>query len=290
MKKTTAILLAACLLLALVGCEAPTETKYFLTETLMEYGEGQSQRTVNHYTEDWTTSGYSVYLNGELDSETTIELDEHGYALRATQTRSGVTTVQEYKNTYDENGRRTRSETWNDGTLAYATDYTYEDGHLASQRQVTATAGGDRIAEIRFTEDGKVLSQKNIDPEGNESGIDFTYNEDGNVILGVNYYMGDGKPCHTDTVTEYDDQGRQIKSTVTDYDSEENVTRSYYTLYTYDGSTEIAEVYQDEELSSRTVRTYDEAGNLISAETTSYPGEGVMRLTYTYQAVQVPVK
>lgn len=291
MKKTIAILLAVCLLM-LAGCDtAPkTETRYFLTETLMEYGDGQSQRTVNHYTEDWVTSGYSLYRNGELAAETTIELDDHGYPLRATQTVGEASAVQEYKNTYDADGNRTRTEVWNDGVLAYTTDYTYENGHLAAQRQVTATANGERVVEITFNGDGKILSQKNIDQEGNAYGVDYTYNEDGDVILGVNYYLGDGLPCHTDTVTEYDDQGRKSKETVTDYDAEENIRESYYTLYTYDGLTETGETYRDGEIVSRAVVTYDENGNKQTMETTTWPGESVIRFAYTYAAAEVPVK
>lgn len=290
MKRFVAIILTAFIMLAMTGCasESETETKYFLTEAVYEFAEDYVQKTVYHFDDEWTATGYTTYTNGEVEQEVTYTRDENGNLTMTMVSGEQTNTV---RNVYtkDADGKVVKLEMYQDDTLYSTTDYTYDaDGNYATQTQTNAMTG--MVLKITYTADGKILSQDTTGQDGLQSGAEYTYDENGNEIKMVNYYIANGQPATTEKITEYGPDGKRTKVTTTDYNHEGNVTRSYYTEYTYDGNVETSQIVQDGEVTPKTVATYDDAGNTLMTEHHSPSSDHVTRFTYTYEAVEVPVE
>ena len=296
MKKLTAILLALVFLLTLTGCEtAPeTEVKYILLEMTLEMSQDYTVKYVYQYDENWNQTHITTYINGELENETTYEIDpENGDILKLVTTSLDGSKVEiEYKNTYDEKGNLTLQQQYSDGVLAIYTEYTYDaEGDLLSMTQKNPSNASTSI--LTYDGDGHILRTENImeavgERAASHAWVENTYDENGNQIKSVNYY-NNGEDCKT-TVTEYDSQGRKVKSTTTDTYSGAEVLDEVRE-YTYDGNTETERAYDaDGNLTLTGTRTYDDAGNLLVSESRSETTNSVTRTTYTWQKVELPVK
>lgn len=286
MKQLFAIMLALVLVLACVGCTGETEPKYVMTESVYEFAD-QVQRTVYHFDENGTSTGYTVYTNDEVTQEVTMELDEQGNICKVTGVSGGVTSVEEYVNTYDEKGNLVKQETYADGTLTRTQETVYDaEGNRASLTQTTVTAMGEYINTITFNTDGKMLRMVNISPDGSESGGDYTYDESGRKVKFVNYYLADGQRVTTETTTEYNSDGTVYREIIVDYDAQGNAVDGYETRYSYDGNTTTSQNYRDGVAEgAKTVVTTDDVGNTLSQEFIYENGE-VTRFSYSWRKVE----
>lgn len=290
MKKLSCVVISAAMLLLLYGCGGPkTETKYILTETEYEFAPDQIHKTVYHFDENWQETGQTEYINGELNAETTISIDENGDQV-LTIVSGGITNTVRNAATLNEDGTVAKVEMYQNDQLYSATEFDYdEQGNRVYQCQTNAMVG--MVNEIWFTADGKMLSTKNTSPDGSVSGADYSYNEDGLQTGYVNYYTADGQPAQTHVAMEYNSEGKEIRETTTEYDADGNVTRSYYNETTYEGNQAFSKSYDEYgQVSLEVVTTYDDAGNITLQESGS-PGSGnVVRMRYTWVAVEVPVE
>lgn len=290
MKKTLCIALVLAAMLGIAGCAgAKTETKYFLTETEYEFAPDQIHKTVYHFDENWKETGQTEYVNGELNSETTISYDENGDQIYTIVTGDMTNTIRN-ASTLNEDGTVAKLEVFQDDQLYTSTEYDYDEaGNRVYQCQTNAMV--NMVSEIWFTPEGKILSTKNTGPDGTVSGADYTYDENGLQTGYVNYYTANGLPAETKVVMEYNADGKETRRTTTEYDSEGNVTRSYYTETTYEGNQQFTKSYDENgQVGYEVVTTYDEAGNKIMQESRNPGSDDVVRMTYTWVAVEVPVE
>jgi len=294
MKKLFAILSALILVIGLTACsQTPkTEVKYLPLEVTHEMAPDYIVKYVYHYNEDWVQTGITTYINGELESETTYELDlEHNQITKMITTApDGATAEIEYQNTFDEKGNLILQEQYAEGILVTVNEYTYDkDGNRLSQALKNPSNSSTNI--LTWDANGNLLRTESIidavgERPASHSWKDYTYDENGKEIKSVNYY-NNGDDCMT-AITEYDTQGRKVKQTSTntlDGLESPNSVREY----TYDGNTVTETAYEaDGKVGFTATSTYDDAGNLLSSETvTEY---SINRSTYTYQKVEVPVK
>lgn len=294
MKKVLIIALVTLLLLSLTACEqAPKiETKYLITEVVHEMSEDYVLKYVYHYDENWVQTGITTYLNGELNQELTYELDlENNQILKTIMTApDGATAEIEYKNTLDDQGNLIIQEQYAEGTLVLRNTYTYdESGNRLSQTQENPSNSTTSI--ITYDANGNILRTESIvdaigERPASHAWMDYTYDENGNEIKSENYY-NNGDDVRT-TVTEYDSQGRKVKSTATDsYSGADTIIETRE--YSYEGNTETETVYDENGTLVLTgIRIYDDAGNLLSSETISE--YSTQRSTYTYEKVELPVE
>ena len=90
--------------------------------------------------------------------------------------------------------------------------------------------------------------------------------------------------------TEYDSEGRKIKSTASDSYSGKEVLDEIRE-FTYEGNTETETVYDaDGTLTLTATRTYDDDGNLLVSESCAAGSDRPQRSTYTYQKVERPAQ
>lgn len=299
MKKWISITLTLLIVFSLTACsqaqEHKTETKYLPLEVVHEMAPDYVLKYVYHYDENWVQTGVTSYINDELDQELTYELDlEHNQILKITAVSGGITSVTEYKNTYDDKGNLICQESFTDGIAGSVIEYTYDaDGKRTSQTTTTDhPTMGLWINEVTFDTNGNILTMRST-MEGTESYpgsgtfVTYTYDEHGNQIESVQtgYTNDPGAVAGAGrTVSEVMD-GKITKTT--SYDPEGNVTETRE--FTWDGNVQTEKVYSsDGNLTLTGTRTYDDAGNLLISETVSE--YSTSRSTYTYQAVELPVE
>lgn len=298
MKKLTAVILALVILLALTACaqesEPETEILYLCTEVVHEITPDHILKTVYHFDKNWSSLGYTSYMNDQLDQEVTYKYDEQGNTIRMTAVSGGITSVVEYKNTYDENGNLIYRETFNDGVAGSVDEFTYdEEGNRISQTSTNNhPTMGLWISAFTFDADGNMLSMSNTvegtaEYPGHGTFVTYKYDEYGNQIESVQtgYTNDPGAVAGAgSTVSEVKD-GKITKTT--SYDPEGNVTE--IREFTWDGNVQTESVYDPNGTLALTgTRTYDDAGNLLVSETvTEY---STQRSTYTYQKVERPAE
>lgn len=299
MKKLITITLSLLMVLSLAACsqaqEPKTETRYLPLEVVHEMAPDYVLKYVYHYNENWVQTGVTSHINGELDRELTYELDpEHNQILKMTAVSGGITSVTEYKNTYDEKGNLIKQESIVDGVAGSVIEYTYDaDGNRLSQTTTTEhPTTGLWINEVTFDAKGNMLTMSSTmggteSYPGSGTFVTYTYDEYGNQIESVQtgYTNDPGAVAGAGrTVSEVAD-GKITKTT--SYDPVGNVTE--YREFTWKGSVQTEKVYNpDGTLVLTGIRTYDDAGNLLSSETISeYSSQ---RSTYTYEKVELPVE
>ena len=296
MKKLTVALLSLLLIFSLAACETQPEAeiRFVPLEATHEMAPDYVLKYVYHYDENWTQTGMTTYMNGELSQKTSYELDpESKQILKMTATApDGATAEIEYRHTYDENGNVILTQQYAEGILATTTEYTYDpDGNRLSQTQKNPSNG--TTSTITFDSDGNILRSETVSEArgvrpASHSWVEYTYDGSGNQIKAENYYNnGDG--CVT-TITEYDSQGRKVKSTATDsFRGTPNLDETRE--YTWEGNTETEKVYSgDGTLQLTGTKTYDEYGNLLVSESVSALTGSVSRSTTTWQKIEVPGK
>lgn len=289
MKKSLCAIMILAAMLGIAGCGTKTETKYFLTETVYEFAPDMVNKTVYHYDENWKETGYTEYVNDEVNREVTYSYDEAGNQTMNIVSGDQTGTVR-YASAMNEDGTVAKLEMYQDEVLYSTTEYTYDEaGNLSYQCQTNALFG--MVSEIWFTADGKILSTQNTGSDGSVSGADYTYDENGLQTGYVNYYTADGLPATTEVAREYNEEGKLVRETTTEYDSDGNVTRSYHSETTYEGNQEFTTSYQEDgQIAIEVTKTYDEAGNLICQESQSAGMDYVVRMTYTWEAVELPAE
>lgn len=298
MKKLSAMILALVMLQTLSACtqkqETETEVRYLPLEVTHDFSDDYVRKYVYHYDENWVQTGITTYLNGELESETTYELDlENNQILKMINTApDGATAEIEYKNSYDAKGNLILQEQYAEGVLVTTNEFTYDkDGNRLSQAITNHSSGYTSI--ITYDADGNMLRTESImeaigDRPASHAWVDYTYDENGNQIKTVNYH-NDGESYRT-TVTEYDSQGRKVKSTASDSYSGEEVLDEIRE-FTYEDNTETEKVYDaDGNLQLTGTKTYDDDGNLLISETLAAGSDRPQRSTYIYQKIETPEK
>lgn len=286
-KKFLALVLAAVLVLALTACASEPEQRYILTEfeTTVHFND-TVQKTVFHYDENWTQTGATVYVNGEVSQEMTYELDENGSLKSITYTTGEQTIVEEYANTYDDDGNLIRQETWQDGELTATMDRTYDaDDKLASSVQTNLTYPGGITYETVYNPDGTTASMRVTSADTGTSLTEYTYDEDGNEIRSVT--TNEAGVIVSETNSSYNSDGKITVSVDTYYSDEGEPQETSAVEYTWDGNIRTTHIPGDPD--NYSVIEYDEAGNMIRSEIWS--GSELMTTQIcTYVPVEIPAE
>lgn len=282
MKRLTAMLL--CLML-LCGCSPKTE--YFLSESVYDDGDGTPQRATYEYDEAGrlsaqTTGDEDYYGMGPLYERIEFEYDDHGQLLRELiHDETGCYRVREYVNSYDAAGRLTKAESFTDGELFETWQHSYdEQGNLTRTEFIHRSPySTDTIVET-FDESGNVLRNETTvvlwsAAELNESerapAITEYFYEDG-LLIGSESDEG------SQDVYTYDRKGRLTRL---ERFRDEALCCCWEYTYTADTETEI-QYEPDGTMTTKQVRTYDKAGNLIKEEQFNSKGELSGTATHSY--------
>ena len=193
------------------------------------------------------------YSNGEEVSRTTVENDEHGEVVRQVAVSSGVTTITESENTYDEAGN-----------LISKVDTVSVDGTVTDIREYTYAPGG-RLQEALFTTQGD---------NGYTTGNRYEYDENGRQTAEI-YLSADGSEARKET--EYNESGDPIRSVTTNSDGVVTVETDY--IYLEDGSIKTVSGQ------GWNLNTYDGQGNPLCSEAYTSDGTLMQRISYTYITV-----
>ncbi len=284
MKKILAYVLAACLLLTLAACdtEPKTETRYVMATQIYEMPEdGIRRETVFHYTAEGKIESMVVTENGEEVGRVEYVMNEEGMVWKQITTEGGTTSTTEYAYTLDDAGNPIRTEQTVDGAPYSVNEYTYDaDGNLATGKTTNALMG--MTSTITYTPSGDILKQESDYGEGRVFSTEFTYDDEGKLLLSVTNDAGGRR----ETRYEYDSQGREIKST--EYLADGTVNQ--YSESSYDGLTETKRNYKgDGTPLAWAVTTRDEHGNTLVQEHYYQEDELMFRQSYTWLAVEVTV-
>lgn len=281
------IMLTLCLLL-LAGCAAPavydgpTESAWVLTEHATTF---YNPATIKLQTMVWNYS-----------------YDGFGNAVR-TQTYTDGEPETEMVQTYDSRSNMTREVTrqqfWFFSYPVSRTDYTYDE----QDRILTITyrSGlGVKTGSVTYTYDDEAGTVTEESPT--ETRTQYL-GENGEVLRIVT--LSNGK--EVETVYEYDELGRDIRSTRYDngvlttiyetrYDDQGRVLEStarspegeilWQTIYLYEGNT----VTTRDESGNWSLETLRPDGQVETQENYGPDGKLLSRSEYTYQEIQVPAK
>ncbi len=285
MKRYLVLLLALVLLSGCTTAPQPTEPpkpQYVMTEANYQFPNGNSMRMVYHLDEQWRVCGYTTYRNGATEGETTsYTFDEHGYTILET-TVSGTETHEAFTvNTYDDEGRRIRAE-----QDRVTMDYTYEDGHLATLTQVQdLDINGVFTTVTHYNANGDITFSETTGNDGSvPSSVTQTFDENGRLLKTVQVQYGTDR---TETVPEYDDQGRIVKSTQTYSNAEGEAYMTLVNTYTYsdDGLVCTKITTEGDRETAYQVTTCDQVGNVLKDEFGRADTEGYYYNTFTYLEV-----
>lgn len=270
--------------------ESMAEVKYIPLEITHELGQNYLLKYVYRYNESWVQTGVTTYLNGEFDSETVYELDpQTDQIVKLTSTGAdGEVVEMDHKNTYDDQGNLISQDVYSEDILDSHITFTYdENGNRLSQKAQNYSTG--TVYTTTYDASGNILRNEiKMDARGNipasHSWTEYTYDENGNEIKAVTCY--DTAEDNTTVLTEYDAQGRKLRSTSTKTSGGES-TLTETREFTYGDNKETETVFDGNgNLLMTVTRTYDDAGNLLSSETVS--DHSTNRTTYTYQKVELP--
>lgn len=284
MKKILSLLLAAVMLLSLAACSQQTETRYILTGFATTMVDGTVQKTVHHYTDDWTMTGSTVYRNDEVEMEIAYELNDRGDVATITYTMGDLVQVEEYVSVYDDNGNITRTDIYTDGekTASSTTQRTYdENGVLTSTTQTTAT----NIMEYTYNPDGTTAKMVwTILDLGVTQTTEYTYDDQGNEIRTATF--NEAGVLVNETNSSYDEEGHILVSVDTRYNDDGTPAETSAAEYTWDGLVKTTHSINSD---SWAVTEYDESGNMIRHEI--YSGDRLMtRQVMNYIKIQVPAE
>ncbi len=263
MKKLTAALLVLCMALTLAACDllpGKTETIYVNTRTVRNVYD---QEIVTDYT--YSQKGVmltsTMYFNGNLYQKLSRRTSG-GVAYITVEDGDGNSSVQTNTTTYDDNGNVTMVETGYNGNTVSSTTYTYDEaGLMLTATTVTSTTTTATV---------------------------YTYDDRGNMASATVTVTGDTE-SYKQTTYAYDDRDYVTLEQIWD---EEGVLQSYleYT-YTEDDSGRTVTHFNGDGTATGEVDvyTYDEHGNVLT-QTTTLDGEVAQTITYTYEALAVPVE
>lgn len=286
-KKLSALALAAVLVLSFSACSPAPEPQYILTEFETTMYTGDVHKTIFHFDENWVQTGATVYVNGEVTQELVYELDEQGSLESITCTMDGETILEDYVNTYDDDGNLIRQETWQDGVLTATMDYTYDaNGSRTSSVQNSLTyPGGGITYETVYNPDGTTASMKVTTADAGTSLTEYLYDENGNEIRSVT--TNESGVVLSETNSSYNDDGKITVSVDTYYNDDGTPRETSSAEYTWEGNIRTTHVSGDPD--SYSVIEYDEAGNMIRSEIYS-GGKLMTSQSCTYVQVEVPAK
>lgn len=293
-KKILSAILAALMLLTMTACNqggetegtgeaganADTGTRYFPTEFIYEIvTTGQEQKAEYTYDEDWNLIRLVMTMDGTEAGIVDYEVDEHGNLVKQTNTVNGMSQAAIYENTYDESGNLIQQAQSVDGQTAVLTQAEYdENGNQTYAKTTQYNAYGFMVNESWFDANGNVTREAADYGDGSSSVTEYTYDDAGNLLTTT---TTDVTGTST-SVCEYAD-GRL--SRVTDTNSFGEV--SQYALYSYEGNVTTCTTCDGRDnMTGKTVETYDDAGNLLQREYYGPEGELYYRSTWIY--VEVP--
>lgn len=260
MKKITAMLLALCVALTLAACGPKTETIYVQTQSVRTI-YNQTIRTDYTYSDSGELLTTTLYFNDELYYQISRRTS-NGVVYVTTTDAEGNESVQTSITTYDENGNVLCVEQGYSGNTTALTNYTYdENGNLLTA--VTETSDSVTDTVYTYNENGSVISKETTTTYEDATTVtrmEYTYDENGYVVQ-EKEFDGDGVCLGYIVYTYVDDNtGR----TITYYNGDGTAT----------GEVEIS--------------TYDGNGLLVETRTT-LDGELAQTITYTYEALEIPV-
>lgn len=261
MNRITAALLVLVMVLCLAACgeQIKTETIYVQTSSVREL-QGQEIRMEYTYSDHGEPVSVKTYFNDQL-YQTTSTRTSNGVTYLTITDAEGNSSTQTTTTQYDDNGNVTMIEISVAGNTVSRTTYTYdENGNMLSA--INLSTVGTVVAEYTYDANGNVLKQVETDEStGEVIATEYTYDER-NYVLTERIYDGEGVLQEAvEYAYESDDSGR----TLTYFDGDGAPTGEVVTC------------------------VYDEHGNMIE-QTTTLDGEVIQRITYTYEALEVPVE
>lgn len=294
MKKLSICVLAAVLLLTLVGCFPKEEAvpSFIRTENKQEFLEDGVITLVANETYDYNEAGLVIYSERYQDSillsTTTWEYDEFGNPSRITTEGTDKVEISEYKYTLDKDGRILRQETYQNGTLTTVDTFTYDEKGNELTHEYNWYSESEEMPDWRkYT--------KTYDKKGALTGETLHWNFNNEYTV----WDYEDKLCvrqaryetETDKLTEYwtytyDEKGNQIRKS--QYDGDD--TLLYYNEYTWDdtGLIQTERIYNADGTPRNhfDVFTYDEYGNQIMQERYR-DGEVYWRIIDVYTQLEV---
>lgn len=257
--KKVLTLIAAVMLLMLSACGRKTETKYLQTSVTQEHFGNVTFRSEMEYNAEGRMTTMIQYVDGEEATRTSYSYTENTVIMEITQDGESGTMKQVYEK--DDAGNVIHAETYMDDELYYITDSTFDDkGNMLTSVQQTVSIGATYTTTNEY------------DEKGNRIKMTFDY---GNGAGAVNEMT-------------YDNEGNLLTSTA--YDLQGNVTSREEHTWDETGAERIRVCDADGNLTATTFVTYDEAGNMLTSETFDASGALTLRITYTYEAFEIPVK
>ncbi len=194
------------------------------------------------------------------------EEPENPYRLKKTTIeyyyRDRDTTVWEFENTYDENGRLVENQEYEDGVADTKSIYEHDEyGNIIRTTHIH-TDGTRDVSEDKLTldEEHRVVYSESIWNGEHHATTEYGYSKDGQITrLYINRIGGLGDEDWKSFVDRtYDRKGRLVRE---DTRWEPDNNSSSYTLYTYKQDRLVqTETYQNGALDSYTDYTYDETG------------------------------
>ena len=193
-----------------------------------------------------------------------------------------VGVMQRFTYAYDENGRRSEIRMhWEDGS-ADVTKHMYEGEHLVEQRTEDEDGEIEKQVLILRNEAGKIIEEKVIQYDEQESRTTREYDEEGRESCMIVFDADDEEIMREERT--YDAEGRVIQSTVVDHSSERQSGESNYT---YDEKGRMTEVSLKDEASqmARSQKTsYDDRDLPILTEVeVNFPGRPTQNLKREYE-------
>ena len=198
------------------------------------------------------------YSNGKLENE---------FIYTYTAFNKVATEILRYS--YGEEVHCTYTYDQHENKISETRTWQYDNGETRStQTTYENTYDGDKLAEVKTYEDGKLESWEKYDANGNET-------------LRVYYYGDDGEESSR-YETIYDANGKVLKR-IEKWDEKSNITT--YTYNSKGNCIEAVETYGDEE-KSRITYSYDDNGNCTGLKMVR-DGNVQLEYTVTYKEVKV---
>lgn len=241
----------------------------------------RTERTYDENGNQITSVEYEYDKNGSIIKQTETEYDADGNTINIKRQEGGYPGVRkstsEIKITYDENGRETKYEEYNEERRVEKKIIRDYDENGRQTKYVRYDAAGNTIEKWECTYDDNGNEMKYVHYDGAVT-IDYwreaEYDERGNETRFARY-SGDGSLEYMRKTT-YDENERKIKS-IYDYNGDDSI--SYMWEMTYDGpdkksGKEVSVSYNDDGSISHMWETeYDADGNKRKVISTRYDGE-----------------
>lgn len=264
MKKIVTICICFLLVISLTSCnlnnqpgsseQSKDTVEYFVTKRYTEHDTGDINLITYEYDDKWNLEFVTTYLNDLVSSTVEYIYNEDSTVVIVKTTSSTYeATETEHHQEFDESGNLLKASSYTDGVLDTATEYSYDDQ-------------GRQIKVVTSDSDGKVYTT-----------LSYGYDEKGNLIS----YIIETPAYTTKQEHCYNDKNKRIETKM--YHNEE---LSGYIEYTWEENTCYINQYDpNNELLSKNITTYDEAGNIISEE--SYDARDVFkqRTCYEYEGM-----